>query len=90
MLYLQFGMFIPAGMPLPEKVTTSNEVKSGLRNWSFSNSFGQGKSSKRSFALSTKVVNFADIGRLTILTKPSNSPRTPAGSRYVSIKPMYL
>jgi hypothetical protein len=26
----------------------------------------------------------------TTATKPSNSPRMPAGSRYVSIKPIYL
>lgn len=33
---LQFGMLMPAGMPLPPKVRTSREVKSGLRNTSFS------------------------------------------------------
>ena len=83
-------MLIPAGMPLPAKVKTSNEVKSGFKYLSVSKVAGHGSIGKKCSALETKVPNFADIIRLTTATKPSNSPRIPAGSRYVSIKPIYL
>ena len=78
---LQFGILIPAGMPLPLNVKTSKEVKSGFLNVSLSNVSGHGSSGKNFFALSTKDVNFCDIGRFTTETNPSNSPLVPAGSR---------
>lgn len=36
LFYLQFGMLIPAGIPLLPNPNTSSEVKSGLKNLSFS------------------------------------------------------
>ena len=78
---LQLGMLIPAGIPLPLKVKTSSEVKSGLRYLSVSNVAGHGRSGKKFSAPATNVPNLADITLLTTATKPSNSPRTPAGSR---------
>ncbi|PSN36109.1 hypothetical protein C0J52_17199 [Blattella germanica] len=78
---LQLGMLMPAGMPLPEKVRTSSEVKSGRRNLSFSKLLGQGSSGRRTSAFSTRLANLADISLLTMATNPSNSPLIPAGSR---------
>lgn len=69
--YLQFGILIPAGIPLPEKPRMSNEVKSGLKKVSFSNAFGQGNPSKRDSAEFTNLENFALMGLLTTATKPS-------------------
>lgn len=88
--YLQLGMLMPAGMPLPAYVRTSSDVKSGRRNLSFSKPLGQGSSVNSISACCTRTANFADISLFTTATKPSNSPRIPAGSRYVSMKPMYL
>lgn len=86
----QLGMLMPAGMPLPVNVRTSSDVKSGRRNLSFSNPLGQGSSVNSTSACCTRMANFADLSLFTTATKPSNSPRMPAGSRYVSMKPMYL
>lgn len=83
-------MLIPAGIPLPENVSTSKLVKSGLKKVSFSRSLPQGNILMNRSAPSTKEPNFLDISLFTIATKPSNSPRCPLGSRYVSIKPWYL
>lgn len=83
----QFGILIPAGMTLPEKVRTSNEVKSGRKKVSFSRSLPHGSNFMKPSAPSTNFPNFFDISLLTIETKPSNSPLCPLGSRYVSIKP---
>lgn len=74
-------MLIPAGMPLPLKVSTSREVKSGFKYLSVSNVDGHGSSGKKFSAPATNVPNLADITLLTTATKPSNSPRIPAGSR---------
>lgn len=81
-------MLIPAGIPLPAKVSTSREVKSGRRYVSVSKVAGHGSRGRNISALETSVPNLADITRLTTATKLSNSPRIPAGSRYVSMKPM--
>lgn len=83
-------MFIPAGIPDPANVRTSRDVKSGFRNVSFSKVEGQGSFLSISGAESKRASNFFDISLLTIATKPSNSPLEPAGSLYVSMKPMYL
>ena len=40
--------------------------------------------------LLTSSRNLADCSLFTIATKPSNSPLIPTGSRYVSIKPIYV
>lgn len=88
--YLQLGMLMPQGIPLPANVSTSKEVKSGLWNVSFSNSLGHGNFGNSSSARSTSTENFFDISLLTMATNPSNSPRLPCGSLYVSMKPMYL
>ena len=40
--------------------------------------------------LLTNSRNLADCSLFTIATKPSNSPLIPTGSRYVSIKPIYV
>lgn len=87
-IILQFGMLIPAGTPLPEKVKISSEVKSGRKYESFSNCDFHGSNFSRSSAFSTSLANLAEDSLLTIATKPSNSARPPAGSRYVSMKPM--
>lgn len=74
------GKLIPAGIPLPAKVRTSKDVKSGLRNLSFSKPLFHGNKLRNCSAFDTKVENLADISLLTTATKPSNSPLTPAGS----------
>lgn len=89
-LSLQLGILIPAGIPLPLKVNTSKEVKSGFRYLSVSNVEAHGSSGKKFSAPATNTPNLADMTLFTTATKPSNSPRMPAGSRYVSIKPIYL
>lgn len=61
---------MPAGTRLFAKVKTSKEVKSGLRNLSFSNVSGQGRSLIRVGAESTSFVNFLLIVLFTIATKP--------------------
>lgn len=66
----QFGMLIPAGMPLPAKVSTSSEVKSGLRKRSFSNAAGQGSSGSKTSAELTSCANRALIALFTTATKP--------------------
>lgn len=71
---------MPAGIPLPAKVSTSKEVKSGLRNLSFSKPLFHGSKLRKLSAFATNVENFTDISLLTAATKPSNSPLTPAGS----------
>lgn len=74
-------MLIPAGIPLPENVSTSKDVKSGLRKVSFSNSLDQGRRVRNPIALSTRTWKTCDIGRFTTETKLSNSERMPVGSR---------
>lgn len=81
---------MPAGTPLPAKARTSSEVKSGRRKRSFSKARGHGRRGSSSSARLTSSENLADISLLTTATKPSNSPLEPAGSLYVSMKPMYL
>lgn len=81
---LQLGILIPAGMPLPPNVSTSKDVKSGLRNLSFSNSLPHGNKFRKCSAFDTKFVNLPDISLFTAATKPSNSPLTPAGSLQVT------
>ena len=68
--YLQFGMLIPAGTPLPANDKISKEVKSGRKNVSFSYSAGQGNIGRNSVAAFTKSANFTLIGLLTKATKP--------------------
>lgn len=80
-MYVQFGMLIPAGIPLPANVRTSSDVKSGRRNVSFSKALGHGRLVSSVSASATSVENFDDISLFTMATKPSNSPRIPAGSR---------
>lgn len=72
-------------MPLPANVRTSNEVKSGLRNLSFSNPLFQGNKLRNCSAFDTKFENLADISLFTAATKPSNSPLTPAGSLKINL-----
>ena len=66
----QFGILIPAGIPLEANVTISREVKSGSRNLSFSNSGGQGRVGSSCSAEATSWANLALIGLLTTATKP--------------------
>ena len=66
----QLGMLIPAGTPLEPKAITSREVKSGLRNLSFSKALGQGSKDKRVSADSTSRENLALMALLTTATKP--------------------
>ena len=68
---LQFGMLIPAGIPLLPNPSTSSEVKSGRKNLSFSYSGGQGRLGSSSSALDTNDVNFALISLFTTETKPA-------------------
>src|SRR3569833_2495896 len=81
---------MPAGMPEPQKVRTSREVKSGERNLSFSKSLLKGNKGINVGAASTRSPKARDLSRLTMAAKPSHSPLVPAGSRYVSIYPMLL
>ena len=68
---LQFGMLIPAGIPLLPNPSTSSEVKSGRKNLSFSYSGGQGRAGSSSSALDTSNVNFALISLFTTETNPA-------------------
>ena len=61
---------MPAGMPEPAKARTSSEVKSGLRNLSFSYAEGQGRRARRCSEFSTRSPNFALISLFTTATKP--------------------
>ena len=54
------GTLIPFGIPDPEKVRTSSDVKSGFKNLSFSNSFGHGKSGMYFSAFLTNCWYFSD------------------------------
>ena len=66
-------MLIPAYVVEPAKVRTSSEVKSGLRNLSFSKSLGHGSRGRMLSEASTRAWNFSDFFLFTIATKPSNS-----------------
>ncbi len=63
-------MLIPAGMPEAENVYTSNDVKFGCKNVSFSNDFGHRSNGRNFVASATNVLNFFDITLLTIATNP--------------------
>lgn len=65
-------MFIPAGIPLLPKPSTSREVKSGLKNLSFSYAGGHGSSGSNFSALDTSDANLALISLLTTDTNPAN------------------
>lgn len=69
---LQFGILIPAGIPLLPNPSTSSEVKSGRKNLSFSYAGGQGSSGNRVSALPTNELNLALISLLTTDTNPAN------------------
>ena len=69
---LQFGILIPAGIPLLPNPSTSREVKSGRKNLSFSYAGGQGSSGNRVSALPTNELNLALISLLTTDTNPAN------------------
>lgn len=66
----QFGMLMPAGIPLLPNERTSSDVKSGRRKASFSYAAGQGNSGRKCSACSTSLPNFALISLLTIATNP--------------------
>ena len=70
-------------------ICTSSDVKSGRKKVSFSKSFPQGSKVSSCSALSTSVANLRLVSLLTTAEKPSHSPRTPNGSRYDSMNPMY-
>lgn len=61
---------MPAGIPDDAKLSTSRDVKSGLRNVSFSYSLGHGRRGRKSSAFFTRFPNFALIALFTIATKP--------------------
>ena len=61
---------MPAGIPDPPKVSTSKDVKSGLRNLSFSYDCGHGNLARRCSAFSTRAPNLALISLFTTATKP--------------------
>lgn len=67
----QLGMLMPDGMPLPANVSTSREVKSGLRNWSFSKAAGHGSSGSSTSALLTSSAKRALIALFTTATNPA-------------------
>lgn len=73
--HVQLGMLMPAGIPLPAKVRTSSEVKSGLRNVSFSNSLGQGSCGSKTSAELTSLANRSLIALFTTATKPDDFNR---------------
>ena len=58
----------------------SREVKSGLRNLSFSSCSPHGSNFMRVSASTTRLLNFSLIDWFTTATKPSNSARIPTGS----------
>ena len=73
----QFGILIPAGMPLLAKVRTSRDVKSGRWNWSFSYAVPQGNFGRKCSARSTSVPSRALISLLTIATNPVAKQQYP-------------
>lgn len=68
--YLQFGMHMPAGIPLPANVKISKDVKSGRKNLSFSYSAGHGRRGRNSVAAFTKSANLTLMGLFTTATNP--------------------
>lgn len=74
---VQLGMLMPAGIPLPAKVRTSREVKSGLRKVSFSNSRGQGSSGSKTSAELTSLAKRSLIALFTTATKPKGDEKNP-------------
>ena len=77
-------------MPEEGKERTSRLVKSGGVKTSFSKALGQGRAGIRRDAADTRRPKMAVRSLLTMATKPSHSPRTPAGSRYVSTNPILV
>lgn len=57
-------------------MTTSSEVKSGLRKLSFSKEAGQGRRGRSPSAAVTRLPNLALMALLTIATKPSRVQRS--------------
>lgn len=72
---------MPAGMPEPAKVRTSREVKSGVRNLSFSKAGGQGSSFSSCSALATSHSNLALMALFSMATKPAGEEGGPGVGR---------
>lgn len=84
--YVQLGMLMPAGIPLPAKVRTSREVKSGLRKVSFSNSRGQGSSGSKTSAELTSLAKRSLIALFTTATKPKGDEKQPTSGGELKTK----
>ncbi len=82
---LQFGMLIPAGMPLPAKVSTSREVKSGLRKRSFSKAEGHGSSGSKTSAELTNWAKRALMALFTTATKPDGRDGKCGGEKDIVV-----
>lgn len=83
----QLGMLMPAGMPEPAKVRTSREVKSGVRNLSFSKAGGQGSSFSSCSALATSRSNLALMALFTMATKPAGESGLRVGRAWEGSSP---
>lgn len=85
----QLGMLMPAGMPEPAKVRTSREVKSGVRNLSFSKAGGQGSSFSSCSALATSRSNLALMALFTMATKPAEERGPWVGRARPPTRPIF-
>ncbi len=83
-------MLIPAGMPLPAKVSTSREVKSGLRKRSFSKAGGQGSSGSKTSAELTNWAKRALMALFTTATNPDGQDGKCGGEKDIVVVIGYL